>query len=514
MSDDDVDAVFVLGDQLTDRVGPLTEYSDARVLMVESEAFGRRRPYHPHRLILLYSAMRHFRDRLREAGRTVTYITATSMAEGIETYLSEHPGDHLVAMRPQRHGATDRLTSVIEEAGGAITWQDHAGFLVDPATFDTWMGDPPYTHETFYREVRRETGYLMDDGSPVGGEWNYDEENRETPPADYEPPERPRYDPDATTQAVIEMVTEQFDGSYDTDPVGGAWADPEPFAWPVTRADALDALDQFITDRLADFGPYQDAMVEGERSMNHSLLSPLLHVGLLHPAEVTERAIEAYHDGAAPLNSVEGFIRQVIGWREFVRHVYRRTMPELVEANQLAATEPLPEAFWTGETDMACLADVIEGVRTRGYAHHIERLMILANLATSARIDPAAFNRWFEAAFVDGFHWASTPNVVGMGTYGSDVLSSKPYVSSANYIDKMSDYCSDCPYDPDATTGTGACPFNTLYWDFLDAHEDRLRSNHRMSLVYGHLDRKSDEEKTAIRDRAADLRQRLRAGTL
>ncbi len=508
------DAIWVLGDHLTDRVGPLADQSIDRVLMIESTGIGQQRPYHPHRLMFVYSAMRHFRDRLRDAGYTVEYYQVESMADGLTQYFEQHPDDQLLAMRPPEYGTVDRLSEQVTAAGGEVTWVPDATFLVEPATFDDWMGDPPYKHETFYRQVRQETGYLMADGDPVGGEWNYDDQNRETPPADYQPPTRPQVDPDAITADVIEFVTETFDGSYDTTPYGGEWADPAPFDWPVTRSGALAALDEFIAHRLPEFGVYQDAMVAGERTLNHSRLSPLLHVGLLHPQEVVERAIDAYEADQAPLNSVEGFVRQIIGWREFMRHVYRRRMPELANANQFEASEPVPEAFWTGETDMACLADVIDGVRKHGYAHHIERLMILANLATSARIDPAAFNRWFAAAFVDGFHWASTPNVIGMGTYASPVLSSKPYVSSANYIDRMSDYCSTCPYDPDATTGEESCPFNALYWDFLDHNEETLRSNHRMGLMYSHVDRKSADELTAIRERAAEVRQRLRSGDL
>lgn len=503
---DDVDAVLVFGDQLTDRVGPIAEAPELPVVMVEAHAMGERLPYHPHRLTLVWSGMRHFRERLEAAGRDVIYIQCEEFQAGIKQVFEETPYDRLVAMRPQRHGMETQYAEMAETVGGVIEFVPDQRFLTSPAQFDEWMGDPPYRHEQFYREVRSTTGYLMDGDDPVGGEWNYDEENRETPPDGYTPPTPPTFEPDAITESVLELVTERYDGSYETPPYGGSWADPQQFSWPVTREQALHALDQFVENRLPEFGPYQDAMVKDEPLMNHSLLSTSMHLGLLNPAEVTEAAIDAYNQGHAPLNSVEGFIRQVIGWREFVRHVYRRTMPELVEANQLGATESLPDWFWTGETDMTCLSDVISGVRTRGYAHHIERLMVLANFVTLSGINPAAFNRWFEAALVDGFHWAATPNVVGMGTYGSGVMSSKPYVSSANYIDKMSDYCADCPYNNDKTVGEDACPFNTLYWDFLDRHEDQLRSNHRMGLVYGHLDRKSDEKREQIQTEAAEIR--------
>lgn len=507
----DADGVLVLGNQLTTQVGPLADRdADVPVVMVESKAAGRRVPYHPHRLALVYSAMRHFRERLVSRGYDVHYIKADTMKAGLSKVFTTTDVDSLVTMSPPKHGDKAELADAADAAGGELSFVTNEQFIISPSLFDEWMDDPPYRHETFYRKVREHTGYLMDDGNPVGGEWNYDDENQKTPPKGYQPSKPPTYEPDEITNDVLEMIDAEFDGSYEAPPYGGNWADPEPFHWPVTREQALDALDTFIETRLSDFGPYQDAMVQDEPLMNHSLLSPLLHLGLLQPEEVTERAIDAYHnDDDVPLNSVEGFIRQIIGWREFVRHIYRRTMPELVTENQLQATRPLPDSFWTGETDMECLADVVEGVRKRGYAHHIERLMIVANFATLAGINPAALNRWFEAGFVDGFHWASTPNVVGMGTYGSGVMSTKPYVSSANYVNKMSDYCSDCKYDKDATTGINACPFNTLYWNFLAEHEDRLRSNHRMGLVYSHLDRKSDEEITEIQSQANEYLEQL-----
>lgn len=495
------DVVLVLPTQLTAQRGPLQTAPTDRVLMIEPRSIGEH-GYHPHRTILIYSALRHFRDRLREQGYDVTYTQADTLPDGLSEYTDTNPTTSLTAMRPQRHGLADDLQ---QAADGALKIVPNERFLTAPEQFETWMDEPPYRHETFYRSVRRETGYLMDGGEPVGGEWNYDEENRETPPADYKAPDPPSFDPDATTEAVIELVEAEY---------APEWTDADPFWWPVTREGATTALEAFVDQRLPDFGAYQDAMVTDDPTLNHALLSPLLHVGLLDPREVTEAAIEAYEADAAPLNSVEGFVRQIIGWREFVRHVYRTEMPQLREANQLDATEPVPPAFWDGDTEMACVNHAIDTVRRNGYAHHIQRLMVLANIVTVAGVDPREFNEWFETAFVDGFEWACTPNVMGMGTYASDVMSTKPYVSSANYINKMSDHCSGCPYYHTKTTGEGACPFNALYWDFLDRNEEQLRSNHRMGLVYGHLDRKSDEERTAIAERAAQLRERLRTGAL
>jgi deoxyribodipyrimidine photolyase-related protein len=510
--------VWVLGDQLTREHGPLARASpDERVLMIEARGFARRHAYHPHKLALVFSAMRHLRDELREAGHEVDYRRGETFAEALDAHFEARPGDELTVMDPPSHGTADRLRELVAERGGKLTVVDNELFLTTPAQWDDWMDDPPYRQETFYRQVRRETGYLMDGGDPVGGEWNYDDENREFPGSDYEPPDPARYEPDGTTREVLDWVREEFDGSYDTEPKGGAWADPGEFVWPVTRADAVDALERFCTERLPEFGPYQDAMLDDEWSMNHGLVSAAVNVGLLHPAEVVERAIETYrYDDAVevPLNSLEGFVRQVAGWREFMRHTYRESMPELADANQLDATEDLPEAYWTGDTDMACLSDVVDGVRERGYSHHIERLMVLANFALVYGVEPRQLNEWFHASYVDAYHWVTTPNVVEMGSYGHGVFATKPYASSANYVDKMSDYCSGCPYYKTKTTGEGACPFNALYWDFLGRNEDQLGSNHRMGLVYSHWDDKDAEEREAIHERAAEIRSMAERGEL
>jgi len=506
--------VWLRGDHLVRSRGPVANRPDEPILLVEAESFARKLPYHPHKLTLVISAMRHFRDELRAAGRDVRYRRAASFADGLAAHFQAAPDDHLVTTAPQTDAARQRLRELVENAGGTVEFVPDERFCCSPAQFDRWDGEGRYRHEEFYRFMRRETGYLMDDGEPVGGEWNYDDQNRETPPEDWAPAEPPTFAPDELTDSVRQWVSDTFTGGYDDPPFGGDWADPERFRWPVTRRQAVQALDHFVTHRLADFGPYQDAMREPEWAMSHSLLSTSLNLGLLLPEEVIERAIAAYESGEAPLNSVEGFVRQVLGWREFLRHVYRHEMPGLATANQLDADESLPELYWTGDTDMACLADVVDGVRQRGYSHHIERLMILSNFALSYGIEPAQLNRWFHAAYVDAFHWVTTPNVVEMGLYGAGVFATKPYASSANYVDKMSDYCSGCQYDPDETTGDDACPFNALYWDFLDRNEDDLRSNHRMGLMYSHVDRKGDEEWTEIRERAEEIRDLAANGEL
>ena len=502
--------VWLLGDQLDPAITPL-DTAD-HVLLIEAHGFADRRRYHPQKLTLVFSAMRHARDELRDRGYEVTYLKTETFGDGLERYFEANPGDHLVGLQSPSHGADDRRRRLVEARGGTLTLVENDLFLTTRQEFDSWAeetggddGSRTFRQETWYRHVRRQTGILMDGSDPVGGEWNYDDENRETPPPEWTPPDVPRFEPDEITREVQAFVADRYDDH---------WGDPEGFVWPVTRAEARHALEHFVSVRLPEFGPYQDAMVDDEWALCHSLLSAALNLGLLRPREVVDAAVDAYESGSAPLNSVEGFVRQIAGWREFMRHVYRRSMPDLATANQLDQTESLPPAYWDGETDMQCLSESVEHVHDRGYAHHIERLMVLSNFALLYGVDPEELNEWFHLGFVDAYHWVTTPNVVGMGSFGTDVLSSKPYASSANYIDKMSDHCAACPYAKSKTTGENACPFNALYWDFLKRNEETLRGTGRMGLMYSHVDRKDDHEWDAIRTRAAELRDRAADGEL
>ena len=506
--------VLVLGDQLLREIGPVADRPDERILMIEATAFARRHPYHPHKLTLVFSAMRHFRDELRAEGRTVEYRRVERFGDALAEHFEEYPSDDLVAMRPASYGATDRLAELVADQVGQLELVENPSYICSRDEFDAWAADRrfPYRHVDFYRYIRRKTGYLMEEDEPIGGNWSYDEQNREFPVGEIDPPEPPSFPPDDITSKVIDWVAETFDGGYEQPPYGGDWADPAPFVWPVTREDALSALESFVDERLANFGPYQDAMLTGEWAMYHALLSPVLNLGLLRPAEVIEIAIDrGLSDPNVPINSVEGFVRQVLGWREFVRHAYRASMPDLAGANQLDANEDLPAFYWTGETNMACLAEVIDDVRKRGYSHHIQRLMVLSNFALLYGVEPRQLDRWFRAGYVDAYHWVTTPNVVEMGLYGAGVFASKPYAASANYIDRMSDYCSGCPFDPGETIGEDACPFNALYWEFLDRNEERLRKGGRMALVFSHLD---DKDHEAIRDRAETVTQAIVGGEL
>jgi len=481
--------------------------------MVEAHDFARRLPYHHHKLTMVFAAMRRFRDRLRADGYEVTYLRADSFGEALSEFFADHPDARLVAMRSPSYGSERRFRDLVEQAGGDVRFVENELFLSTRRAFDEWANADPdeetesFRHENFYRWMRRESGVLMDGDDPVGGEWNYDDDNQQFPPEEWAAPPVPEFDYDETTAETAEWVTEAFD----------TWGDTgmDTFRWPVTRRQACELLRQFVTERLPDFGPYQDAMRRDDWAMAHALLGASINLGLLHPAEVVEEIEGAYEREDLPLNSVEGVVRQILGWREFMRHVYRHAMPELASANQLDATHDLPEFYWDGDTDMACLAETVDDVHERGYSHHIQRLMVLANFGTLWGVDPAELNEWFHATYVDAYHWVTTPNVVEMGSFGHGVFATKPYVSSASYVDRMSDYCGDCRYYKTKDVGERACPFNALYWDFLDRNEDDLRSNHRMGLMYSHVDDKRDSgDLEAIRDRVDDLREMAADGAL
>jgi len=504
----DHEVPWILGTQLTEQCGPLTRApDDSRVLLIEAHDFARRLPHHHQKLTLVFAAMRQFRERLTAAGYDVSYIKADSFGEGLADFFAANPDARLVAMGSPSYGSEQRFGELVDAAGGEIRFVENELFVSTRQAFDEWATDDGgFRHESFYRWMRRETGVLMADGDPVGGEWNYDDKNQEFPPESWDAPPVPDPDHDDLTESTAAWVDETFD----------TWGDTDEFVWPVTRKQACQQLRHFVEEHLPEFGPYQDAMRSDDWAMAHALLSGAINIGLLHPLEVIEVIEDAYHSReAVDLPSAEGCIRQVLGWREFMRHVYRHSMPELATANQLGASHELPEIYWSGDTDMNCLSETVADVTAHGYAHHIQRLMVLANFATLWGVKPAELNRWFHATYVDAYHWVTTPNVIEMGQYGHGVFATKPYVSSANYVDKMSDYCGDCHYYKTKTTGDRACPFNALYWDFLARNEDELRSNHRMSFMYSHVDNKRDaNELAAVRERVADLREMAADGEI
>lgn len=485
---------WVLGDQLSD----LAHVEEAgRVVMVESLGRMTRRPTHRRKLVLLLSAMRHHAAALRGRGVDVDYVEADSTSEGLHAHVARHRPDRIVVAAASEWRGRAFQARLGEHLGLPVDVVPNPQFLVerhDP------MSEVPredrVVMERFYREMRRHFDVLMDGGDPVGGRWNFDEDNREPYPKEgLDPPPPPSVPPDAITGEVMAKVAEVPGlGSVDG------------FDLPVTRRQAEGALASFLEHRLPSFGPYEDAMATDEPHLYHSLLSPVLNLGLLDPLETVRAAEDAFDAGLAPINSVEGFVRQVLGWREFVYWSYHRLMPDLLSSNDWDHHRDLPDFWWTGQTDMHCLSTVLGRVLDRGYSHHIERLMILTNFAMLAGVEPRQVNEWFLSTYVDAYEWVVTPNVIGMGLNADGgVVATKPYIASGSYVSRMSDFCDSCRYDPRSRTGDDACPISTLYWDFVIRNEDRLRANPRSrhALNLRHLDA---GERSAVQSRADRLR--------
>jgi deoxyribodipyrimidine photolyase-related protein len=499
-----IPTVWVFGDQLDRARGALAGRTpgECRVLLVESETLITSRRWHRQRLHLVLSAMMRFAAELQVEGFEVDYRRASTLEVGLQEHLAEFGARRVIAMEPTSWDARVML----ERLGVELVRNDL--FLCHYDDFAGWAaGRKRLTMEDFYRWQRQRLGVLVDDGvggpEPVGGQWNFDHDNREPPPRDGRAwPSIERFELDDIDRAVLDRL-----------PTSTFGADPDG-TWPVTRTQALVRLGEFIDHGLALFGPHEDAMLVAEWKLAHSVLSSSMNLGLLHPAEIVEAAESAYRRGAAPLNSVEGFIRQVIGWREYVWGVYWMWMPEYRARNALGATRPVPPAF-TGQahTEMACVAGVIRHVNDHGYAHHIERLMVLGNLALTAGVDPWAMTSWMQASLVDGAEWVMLPNVIGMALFADGgMMATKPYASGGAYINKMSDSCRSCRFDPKLRVGPDACPYTTLYWDFLARNADTLAANHRMARPLAAMRRLNDLP--AVRRRAIEILGRLDSGEL
>ncbi len=491
--------VWLLGDQLNRNVASLGDATPDRVrlLMVESSAKIGSKPFHRQRLHFIVASMRRFAAEMEAAGFEVDYRKAPSMQQGFRDHLHDYRPDSVEVMEPMSWVMRQRLANM------DVTLVRSNQFLCHYEDFAAWAeGRKRMVMEDFYRWQRSRLGYLMDGDDPVGGTWNYDEANREPPPHDGRPWPQPQTTAlDALDRSVIADLPETAFG-----------ADPDG-TWATTRHEALRRLEYFVESVLPGYGPYQDAMLAGNWSMAHSLLSPYLNIGLLMPDEVCDAAAEAYRSGAAPIESVEGFIRQIIGWREYVWGVYWLWMPEYQYENRLGGDRAVPPAITTGDTDMRCVADSRAAVEQHAYAHHIQRLMIFGNLGLTAGIDPQQLVEWMWASFIDGAEWVMLPNVIGMALHADGgQMATKPYAAGGNYISKMSDYCRECRYNPKQRTGPDACPFTTLYWDFLDRNREALAGNHRMARQLAAAGRLQDMP--AVRDRARDVLELLDSGSL
>lgn len=502
---------FVMGDQLTRELSSLRDAEPKRdvILMVEVSEETRYVPHHPKKLVFILSAMRHFAEALRADGFDVDYVTwdakenSGSFGGELERAVERHRPSSVVITEPSEWRVNEMVRTWQASLGVPLEIREDDRFVASHAEFGAWArGKKSLRMEFFYREMRRKTGLLMDDGEPAGGAWNFDSENRKRLPANASVPRRLVFEPDDVTREVIELVAREHEGHYGS---------VEGFRWAVTRADALRALEHFVTDCLPAFGDYQDAMKRGEPFLHHALLSPYLNVGLLGPLECCSAAERAYREGRAPLNAVEGFIRQIIGWREYVRGLYWLDMPGYAKTNYFEASRPLPEFYWTGDTELACVKACVEDTMQSAYAHHIQRLMVLGNFALLAGLAPSEVEAWYLAVYADAFEWVELPNVHGMVLFADGGrLGSKPYAASGAYIHRMSDYCEGCRYSPDKKAGEDACPFNPLYWNFLLENEAKLSKNPRMAMPYRNLAKMSDARKAEIRADSARFLATLR----
>jgi deoxyribodipyrimidine photolyase-related protein len=492
--------ILILGDQLSENISSLTDYDKDNDIILMCEVWDEATyvKHHKKKIAFIFSAMRHFAELLISKGFHVNYIKLDNpdnsgsftgeVRRAIETFRPERiiitfPGEYRVLKDIKEWQNLFDLTVEI---------RPDDRFLCSPDEFSKWADNKKALRmEFFYREMRRKYNILLENNKPIGGEWNYDSENRKFPTAEsLFIPKIYITEPDTITKDVIKLVEERFPDHF---------GDIHPFYFAVTREDALHVLDKFILERLKNFGDYQDAMVEGQPWMYHSHISFYLNCGLLDPLEVIQCAEKSYMDGLAPLNAVEGFIRQILGWREYVRGIYWLKMPAYSDHNFLDAHRELPAFYWGAPTKMNCVKQCVKETKENAYAHHIQRLMVLGNFALIAGIDPKEVNEWFLIVYADAYEWVELPNVTGMILFADGgLLGSKPYASTGAYINKMSDYCNRCSYSVTTKTGAKACPFNYLYWDFMIRNEAKLKGNPRLGFTYKNLASMPDHQRQTI----------------
>ena len=502
---------LILGDQLHPDPHPLLADFDShsdRLLMVEAPGESSHVASHRARTVFFLSAMRHRAEDFRQQGLPLTYLALgqhahTAIGSALAATLGESRCVVMLEAGDARLQA--EIDSACQAAGAALLVRPDPHFLCSLDDFNTWAGERDNLRlEYFYRWQRQRHDILMDNGAPAGGRWNFDAENRQAfgarGPGLIPPPSR--FAPDAISRQVMTDVNTALPG------LPGSL---DNFAWPVTKAEAETALADFIRHRLPDFGRWQDAMWPGQPFLWHSLLSAAMNVKLLDPRRVIAATLAAWRTGEVPLAAAEGFIRQILGWREFVRGIYGRHHAALAVANQYDHHVPLPAWFWTGETGAACLADTIGQTLREGYAHHIQRLMVTGNFALIAGLAPRQVADWYLGIYVDAVAWVEEPNTLGMALNAWPGMTSKPYCASGAYLKRMSDHCRSCRYRPDLRSGPQGCPFTNFYWDFLLRHQQRLTVNPRMSLIMKHIERLDSNERQTIRKQAEERRGHINA---
>ena len=503
---------LVLGDQVSDALSALEGLDPARdlVLMAEVNDEATYVRHHRQKIALVFAAMRSFALRLETRGVTVRYIriddpaNTHSIVGELHRALDGQPFAGVAITECGEWRLAEALAAFADVAPVPVEIREDRRFICSHDRFRRWAsGKSQLRMEFFYREMRRESGILLDDGQPVGGQWNYDSENRKRLTKGLRPPARLRTPPDDIARGALADVARLFPDHF---------GDLDAFGWPTTAEQAEMVFADFLATVLPGFGDWQDAMAHGEPWMWHGLISTSINLGLLDALDLCRRAEGEYRAGRAPLNAVEGFIRQILGWREFVRGVYWLKMPDYGRRNFLDADRSLPWFYWSGETDMACIADVVSMTRTHAYAHHIQRLMVTGNLAMLLGVHPDEIDDWYMVVYADAYEWVEMPNTRGMATFADGgIVGSKPYAASGAYIDRMSDYCGACRYDVKAKTGENACPFNRLYWGFLERNKPRLRDNVRLAMPYRTLENFGPERRTALLNEAEAARATLGA---
>ena len=507
---------LILNDQLSSSIATLKNVDPASDILMfcelmEDATFVK---HHQKKLAFLWSAMRHFAKDLELQGFKIRYLyledpkNSGSLEQEILRALAEIQPDHLIVTEPSQWSLIAFFRGLEKNIEIPLLMLQDERFLASHEDFRTWaQGKKQLRIEFFYRIMRKKHNLLMEeDNQPAGGRWNYDQDNRKPPKKGMKFVRRISHPKSDITQAVLKLVAQRFSDHFGT---------LEPFYYAVTRSEALLELAHFMEKILPYFGDYQDAMVAGEPYLNHSLLSSYLNVGLLEPLEICRMAESAYRAGQAPLNAVEGFIRQILGWREYVRGIYHWTMPDYAELNYFEAKRPLPAFYWSAKTKMFCVAEAVNHTREHAYSHHIQRLMLTGNFALLAGLDVKEVQDWYLAVYSDAHEWVEMPNTLGMALFGDGgLMASKPYAASGAYINRMSHFCEQCSYDPSLSVGEKACPFNALYWDFIARNQKKLQTNSRVAYMLSTWNRFSDEKQKALQNQAQKTIRSMEEGCL
>ena len=484
----------MLGDQLTLDLAAIKRANKSKdlIIMAEVDAEAEYVKHHPKKIAFIFSAMRHFADTLKASGWRVLYSkiddpqNSHNIIGEVLRYAEKVEANELFVTKPGEW----RLIELLENTPLKVSIIEDDRFIASHAEFENWAHDKKALRmEFFYREMRRKTGLLMDSDKPTGGKWNFDQENRKSPPKEIITTEPTIFKHDEITKDVLALVNERYSSHF---------GEIYPFDYAVTPEDANIILDKFIQHSLPFFGDYQDAMMLDEPFLYHALISLYLNTGLLDPLETCRKVEEAFINGDAPLNAVEGFIRQIIGWREYIRGIYFLKGPGYTDQNYLKAKRKLPSFYWSGDTKMRCVSQAVLQTKNHSYAHHIQRLMVTGNFALLADVDPKEVHQWYLSVYIDAFEWVEAPNTLGMSQFSDGgLVASKPYISSGAYINRMSNYCKSCHYDVKDKLGDRACPFNALYWDFLIRHKEKFSSNPRMAQMYRNWERQDENMKTS-----------------